>query len=283
MEQNSLVPGKGVVADYDKNGVDDFVQGLDFNQISSPYDAFKPNAPVLSVENGQYYITINQVKMPVVFVNGGTGDWRERYGVRIPATDSPTGYSDEVYFSPVQFSEDSGTYFAYKTAAWYAPDNQPKVRPGMTRAQIAVAIASTFSKNCVGCHITGIRSVGKTAQGEWVLRPYPATLYDPEDPAYFDYDGDGLPDLLNIGCEMCHGPGSAHILGGGDPAKIVNPAKLASDKANEVCGRCHNRVRSVPNGTYAWPYHDDTGTQWTPNTDPLASFFSNNNSLWPDG
>lgn len=283
MEQYSLIPGKGVVADYDRNGVDDFIQGLDFNQISSVFDAYKPNAPVLSVENGKYMITIGQVKMPVVFVNGGTGDWRERYGVRIPASDSPTGYSDEVYFSPVQFNEDSKSYFAYKITNWYGPDKQPLVQPGMTRAAIGAAILSSFSKNCVGCHITGIRSAGKTAQGEWVLKPYPAVLYQEDDPAYVDYDGDGLPDLLNIGCEMCHGPGSAHILGGGDPAKIVNPAKLPADKANEVCGRCHNRVRSVPNKTYAWPYHDDTNTQWTPNTEPLATYFANNNSLWPDG
>ena len=282
MEQYSLIPGKGVVADYDRNGVDDFIQGLDFNQISSVYDACKPNAPVLSVENGKYMIAIGQVKMPVIFVNGGTGDWRERYGVRIPVSDSPTGYSDEVYFSPVQFNEDSKSYFAYKITNWYNTSKQPLVQIGMTRAAVGAAILSSFSKNCVGCHITGIRSAGKTPQGEWVLKPYPATLYEPDDPAYFDYDGDGLPDLLNIGCEMCHGPGSAHILGGGDPAKIVNPSKLASDKANEVCGRCHNRVRSVPNRIYAWPYHDDTNTQWVPNTDPLASFFADNNSLWPD-
>ncbi len=39
MTQWSLVQGQGVLADYDQNGVDDFVQGLDFNTISSPFDA----------------------------------------------------------------------------------------------------------------------------------------------------------------------------------------------------------------------------------------------------
>ena len=39
MTRYSLIPGKGVVADYDHNGVDDFIQGLDFNKIASVFDA----------------------------------------------------------------------------------------------------------------------------------------------------------------------------------------------------------------------------------------------------
>jgi len=280
----SLIPGKGVVADYDHNGVDDFIQGLDFNKIASVFDAYKPYAPVLSVEKDQYFITLGEVKMPVVFVLGGTGDWRERYGVRLPVTDSPTGLSDDIYTSPVQFNEDSKTYFAYKIGNWYSPTRRPLVAPGTARASISESVKqATFSKNCIGCHITGIRSVGKTPQGEWLLRPYPALSFEPDNPAYFDYDGDGKPDLVNIGCEMCHGPGSAHVLADGDPGKIVNPAKLSTDRANEVCGRCHDRVRSVPGKTYGFAYHDDTDTEWRPGKESLAAYTANNNSSWPDG
>jgi len=284
MARYSLIPGKGVVADYDRNGVDDFIQGLDFNSIASVFDPYKPYAPVLSVAQDRYFITLGEVKMPVVFVVGGTGDWRERYGVRIPVTDSPTAYSDEVYISPVQFNEDSKTYFAYKIGNWYGPTKRPLVAPGTTRASISESVKqATFSKNCVGCHLTGIRSVGKTPQGEWLLRPYPAIDVAADDPAYFDYDGDGKPDLMNIGCEMCHGPGSAHVLAGGAPGKIVNPANLSTDQANEVCGRCHNRVRSAPNKTYGFAYHDDTDTEWRPGKEPLANYTIDNNSYWPDG
>ena len=135
----------------------------------------------------------------------------------------------------------------------------------------------------MGCHITGIRSVGKTPQGEWLLRPYPAINFEADNPAYFDYDGDGKPDLMNIGCEMCHGPGAAHVLDQKNHAKIVNPAKLNTDQANEVCGRCHNRVRSVPGKTYGFAYHDDTDTEWRPGKAPLAAYTVDNNSNWPDG
>ena len=42
------------------------------------------------------------------------------------------------------------------------------------------------------------------------------------------------------GCESCHGPGKAHVDGGGDPTKIVNLAKLAPQRASETRD-CHKR------------------------------------------
>jgi transcriptional activator len=52
---------------------------------------------------------------------------------------------------------------------------------------------------------------------------------------------------LAIGCENCHGPGAAHVVemvqGAGapsnGPSSIVNPAKLASHLADNVCMSCH--------------------------------------------
>ncbi len=284
MEKYSLVMGWGVIADYDQNGVDDFEQGLNFNEISSAFDAFKPNAPILSVKNGQYTITIGDLDYPVVFVNGGIGKWRERYCVRIPAVDSPTGYSKDVYFAPIQYNLRTHQWVPYKTKLWYTQDNKPKFENGTTLEEIASKAKATFTKNCIGCHTTGIRSLSKWDDGEWKYTPYVAVLYNEDDPHYFDYNGDGLKDLVGVGCEDCHGPGSQHILGGGDPTKIVNPAKLSVDEANAVCGHCHNRQRSVPNKTFGWPYHDDTDTQWYPgNGFPLSDFYVNANELWPDG
>jgi DmsE family decaheme c-type cytochrome len=43
------------------------------------------------------------------------------------------------------------------------------------------------------------------------------------------------------GCESCHGPGKAHVEGGGDASKIVNPNALRPQEANETCTTCHNR------------------------------------------
>jgi Tfp pilus assembly protein PilF len=51
---------------------------------------------------------------------------------------------------------------------------------------------------------------------------------------------------MPIGCENCHGPGAAHIdavtsggTGKGGSSRIVNPARLTPDLANNICMACH--------------------------------------------
>ena len=284
MVQYSLIPGRGVVADYDQNGVDDFEQRLDFNTISSVFDPYKPNAPILSVENGTYYITIGQDKMPVVCTQGGTGDWKQRFLVRVPLSDTADGYSIDNYVSPIQFNEKTHQYVLYHADAWYDGDDQPKFSPSTTEAELAAENSRQYSEKCIGCHTTGIKNLKETASGEWMYTPYVAVLYNQDDPSYFDYDHDGNFDIVNIQCEACHGPGSAHILGGGDPSKIINPSKLTPKAQNEICAQCHLRVKSTPNGTHDWPYNDATNTQWYPGIgQPLSDFWTDAAGYWPDG
>lgn len=273
----SLVPGKGVLADYDNNGVDDFIQGLDFNQISSIFDKYKPNAPVLSMENGTYYIRVGQLKCPVIFMQAV-----ERYVVKIPVSDTATGLTQSNYFAPLAYTPGRG-YSANSPQNWYDDNNNPRWAPGVTTAQLT-AHTGNYSRTCVGCHATGIRSIGESPTGEFVFKGYVATLFAPNDPNVFDYDGDGNMDLMNIGCESCHGPGSAHVLGGGDPSKIINPEKVDAQLANDICGRCHVEPKSVPNGTFSWPFNDQTMTDWYPGIgQPLADFMEDDSPLWPDG
>ncbi len=60
----------------------------------------------------------------------------------------------------------------------------------------------------------------------------------------------------NVGCEKCHGPGSDHASA---PSKtnIVNPARLDSVRASDVCMQCHSEGRPLKNPidgrTYDWP------------------------------
>jgi len=42
-----------------------------------------------------------------------------------------------------------------------------------------------------------------------------------------------------VTCESCHGPGKAHVDGGGDVTKIFNPAKATTKEVDEKCLVCH--------------------------------------------
>ena len=60
----------------------------------------------------------------------------------------------------------------------------------------------------------------------------------------------------NVGCERCHGPGSAHAR---QPARtnIVNPARLDPVHANDLCIQCHSQGKPLTNPinglNYDWP------------------------------
>ena len=60
----------------------------------------------------------------------------------------------------------------------------------------------------------------------------------------------------NVGCERCHGPGSQHIA---HPSRttILNPARLDSVQANDICIQCHSQGRPLTNPIegqyYDWP------------------------------
>jgi predicted CXXCH cytochrome family protein len=64
----------------------------------------------------------------------------------------------------------------------------------------------------------------------------------------------------NVGCERCHGPGSAHVE---NPTRgnILNPARMDYVQANDTCIQCHSQGRPLANPIegkyYDWPvgYH----------------------------
>lgn len=70
-------------------------------------------------------------------------------------------------------------------------------------------------QGCFGCHTTGYGKPGGFVSFE------------------------ATPHLSDAGCEVCHGPGSAHVESGGDVSVIDKPTM-------EGCMTCHNeqRVRS---------------------------------------
>ena len=64
------------------------------------------------------------------------------------------------------------------------------------------------------------------------------------------------PTEWNVGCEKCHGPGSAHASA---PSKtnIIDPGKLDPGAENDVCIQCHSQGRPlttpIEGRAYDWP------------------------------
>ena len=50
----------------------------------------------------------------------------------------------------------------------------------------------------------------------------------------------------NVGCEKCHGPGGDHVRQPGR-SSIVNPARLDSLQANDICIQCHSQGQPLKN------------------------------------
>lgn len=85
--------------------------------------------------------------------------------------------------------------------------------------------AASFALQCAGCHATG----GKLEQSGG---------------AYAIVEGALSSELeRRVGCEACHGPGSAHAAASSDHASLImNPANLPPHQKVELCARCHERA-----------------------------------------
>jgi len=99
-------------------------------------------------------------------------------------------------------------------------------------------IERNISRNCMGCHATNYAQYTDGDTNEVLC----TTLEDPN--GEYDIDGNGFINDLNTGCESCHGPGSAHVAangGAGTARYVLSPEYLSPSRANQLCGRCHNR------------------------------------------
>lgn len=115
---------------------------------------------------------------------------------------------------------------------WYDEVGQKFKTPGAS---------TSFEKNCISCHAVGARVTGSDTTG------YVANLVADSQSGDFDYDGNGVKDEMNVGCETCHGPGSAHSETAGNQRNIVSPALLTPEREAMICGQCHSRPKGALN------------------------------------
>jgi len=165
------------------------------------------------------------------------GAWKQRYMFNIGdvvggcSPTSPEGFLKPakpafVTWDTTQTCEDmllSPIQYNQRTGAWVSYHNNNWYTQGRT-----------YSKKCSGCHEAGITL---TADVDGNVTEYAAADY-------------------RIGCQKCHGPGSAHIAGAGDVTQIVNPNYLTAESGRELCGQCHSRG-SDPVGAFGFPWRSD--------------------------
>jgi len=170
-------------------------------------------------------------EFPVEMTYGG-GLYKQRYLLRVGKSLYPF----------LQYNEHGKDSFGNRTrkqfrdyhADWFYDEETKKLKNP--------PIAKSFEKECAACHYTGY-TLTKLESGEYVA----GAVNDPN--GEFDLDGDGIANELNIGCESCHGAGSAHVKAPATKkaATIVSPAKLASERASVICGQCHSRPQGLLN------------------------------------
>jgi len=123
---------------------------------------------------------------------------------------------------------------------------------------------NTLSRNCAGCHATGITIKTKD------FPDYKSVV------TYWDYKD------MNVTCERCHGPGSEHAKAP-DKTQIIMPKYLTAKAGNELCGQCHGShdgKSQNPMGIFKPPYdanYKDTLGHgfFVPGVYDLATFYFN--------
>lgn len=167
-----------------------------------------------------------------------------------------TGHTRKLGFLPLTWLVEEARWIPFG-AAFLMP---PEVR-SPSPAQL-----DRWESACIKCHATH----GK-----------PRT--DPADPTRMDTN----VAEFGIACEACHGPGEEHVRANRSPLRrlrsrvtdsadptIVNPARLAPDRAAQVCGQCHGIHKPLALMPRDWHTEDDwrdQGLTYRPGDDLEAS------------
>ena len=194
---------------------------------------------------GAYYVEMAEVgssqRYDVVLTYGGALG-KQQYLTR---RSNPNG-SFSYFVLPLQYNyqgdsanpdSDDWPWRDYRSEQWFDFGGDALRQPDN---------AESFDNNCAGCHFTGYGLDGSDADG-WSARAIPDTQ------GAFDYDGDGSLELINTGCEACHGPGSEHVQNNPRGSDIVSPSLLTPGRHAQLCGSCHSRPLGIGGGVTGLP------------------------------
>ena len=118
----------------------------------------------------------------------------------------------------------------FATAAWAGDQSKPTAAPSSQYVG---------SETCAGCHEDVAKDLALTPHYRIKLQ--------------------STKNVEGGGCESCHGPGAAHVEGGGDKTKIISFKTLSTKDANSRCLACHNYGNEHANFTRSVHATNDVG------------------------
>jgi tetratricopeptide repeat protein/doubled CXXCH motif protein/cytochrome c554/c'-like protein len=108
---------------------------------------------------------------------------------------------------------ETGAFLFESPINWYTDRRTWDMAPAYQSAR-EIPLNLPAYTSCLHCHVGGMQPPLAGTENRYPQPP-------------FTHGG--------ISCERCHGPGTAHIGGGA----IINPAKLAPARRDEICMQCH--------------------------------------------
>lgn len=126
----------------------------------------------------------------------------------------------------------------------------PGFRPGLRASCILMLCAATLSVMAMAAPPAGKKQAAAPAQAAtqaalpagYAGSEMCATCHEDVSKSFADNPHTKMALMhgdAGITCENCHGPGEAHVEGGGDATKIIDPLKVAPAQVNANCEKCH--------------------------------------------
>jgi len=121
-------------------------------------------------------------------------------------------------------------------------DAAPVHRPGLRACWMFLLGATVFCLPALAAQAPADKLVPhKTDASEFVGEETCAACHEEVARGFANNPHSKLAKMHNgVTCESCHGPGKAHVEGGGDKTKIFNPATANPKEVDDKCLSCHS-------------------------------------------
>ena len=118
----------------------------------------------------------------------------------------------------------------------------PRTRPGLVPLLLLLSVVFFSTKAMALSSGSSKSSQAAAASGEYVGQEVCATCHEDVAKGFASNPHTKIAQMhgkAGVTCEGCHGPGKAHVDGGGDVTKIFNPAKAPAKEVDARCLSCH--------------------------------------------